>query len=163
MGSGKSTVGPLLARSLGWPFFDCDAVLEAKHAVPIPAIFSLHGEAHFRALEEEIISELIERVPAVIALGGGALESSVTRRRLAEAPRTHLVFLDAPLEVTLGRCAAQAHRLSRPILAEQGSLEARYRARLPFYRSAHQTIDTTRMSPAEAAQEITSAIERAGS
>ena len=160
MGSGKSTVGPLVAQSLGWPFFDADSVLEEKHAMAVHAIFSTQGEPHFRALEEQIVSELLEKVPAVIALGGGALESAVTRVRLAKAVRTHLVFLDAPLEVALRRCGAQTDPVRRPLLAEQARLEERYRARLPFYRSAHQTIDTARMSPAEAALEITSAIKR---
>ena len=162
MGSGKTTVGRLVAHSLGWPFFDCDAVLEEKHAMTIAAIFASYGEPCFRALEEQVVSEVLERAPAVVALGGGALESGVTRARLAGTPRMHLVFLDAPLGVALGRCGAQAGHPLRPLLAEKERLEERYRARLPFYQSAHQTIDTASMSPAEAALEITFAIEQDG-
>ena len=152
MGAGKSTVGALVAHALGWSFHDADAVLEDTHGLSIPELFTLHGEAHFRALEEATVAALLALDHCVIALGGGAIESPRTRSRLVEAPKTHLVFLHVPLALALDRCGGQA--VDRPLLADRARLEQRYAARLPFYESAHQTIDTAAVTAGQAARQI---------
>jgi shikimate kinase len=77
MGSGKTTVGKKIARSIGWPFFDCDHEIEKLTRRSIPEIFAHEGERQFRNYELRIINELAgHRQSAVIALGGGALMQS---------------------------------------------------------------------------------------
>ncbi|MGB7546541.1 MAG: shikimate kinase, partial [Terracidiphilus sp.] len=73
MGSGKSTVGPLVARRLGWRFVDVDDVIEAEAGIPIAEIFARHGEAAFRDREHSTIARLAATDALVLALGGGAI------------------------------------------------------------------------------------------
>src|SRR5947208_12284164 len=76
MGTGKSTVGQLLADKLGWDFVDLDAEIEAREQTTVGQIFEMRGEAEFRRIETDMIRfwvRAIERgCPTVIALGGGA-------------------------------------------------------------------------------------------
>ena len=157
MGAGKSTVGALVSARLLWSFHDADAVLESTHGLSVAEVFRQHGESHFRALEESTIRGLLSRPLAVIALGGGALESAATRTLLEHAAGgMHLVFLETPLAVALARCCAVD--TERPLLENRDSLEQRYALRLPFYRRAHQTIDTSLVAPEEAARLIVDAV-----
>jgi shikimate kinase len=146
MGAGKSTVGKLIAERLGWPFADSDHYIEARAGLTIAEIFHRDGEAAFRALEAEVIAELTRREPIVLALGGGALESHATRQMLIRLPDTCIVFLDAPLEVLVARCAdqyaGQPGAPVRPVLADRERLAQRLAARLPLYREAHLTVPT---------------------
>lgn len=72
-GSGKTTVGSLLAASLGRPFYDADGEIEKKLGCSIPAFFAQRGEAAFRAVETEVLAELGKRSGCVIATGGGCV------------------------------------------------------------------------------------------
>src|SRR6185312_4422181 len=83
MGAGKTTAGEALAARLGWAF------LEAGRE--IPAIFAADGEPGFRALEERVVGRLLTQPNAVIALGGGAVLSAVTRERLRDGSFTVLL------------------------------------------------------------------------
>ncbi|WP_292521606.1 shikimate dehydrogenase [Methanoculleus sp.] len=71
-GTGKTTVGRILADRLGMPFYDTDLIVEQRAGMPIPEIFHRAGEAHFRTLERETIASLRD-VEGVIATGGGAV------------------------------------------------------------------------------------------
>ena len=71
MGSGKSTVGPLVAARLGWSFIDADDAIEAEAGATIAELFARHGEAAFRAREHTAISALAAKEHLVLALGGG--------------------------------------------------------------------------------------------
>ncbi len=73
MGSGKSTVGPLLATSLGWKFIDTDCLIEKKSGLSIGEIFACHGESYFRELERKAVAAAVSSWRAVIATGGGAV------------------------------------------------------------------------------------------
>src|SRR5579863_10003313 len=83
MGTGKSSIAPILARRLAWPFIDSDELLVARAGKPIAAIFESEGEAQFRKLERDVIADLGRDQPrcamcgrprpAVIATGGGVL------------------------------------------------------------------------------------------
>ncbi|HEX6559056.1 MAG TPA: shikimate kinase, partial [Longimicrobiales bacterium] len=70
-GSGKSTVGPLLAERLGWQFIDFDPLIEAEAGLPIRDIFALLGEVEFRRLESELTARLASTSHTVLAPGGG--------------------------------------------------------------------------------------------
>jgi shikimate kinase len=155
MGSGKSTVGPLLAQRLGWRFVDSDEAIEAEAGATIAQIFATQGEAAFRKLECETIARLAAEDRCVLSLGGGAIESDATRELLLTSPGTLLVHLEVALETTLKRCAGTDG--SRPVLADRVNLEARYQRRLPLYRQAHLSIECDAMTPAEVMESIVAA------
>ncbi|HEU5350909.1 MAG TPA: shikimate kinase [Terracidiphilus sp.] len=152
MGSGKSTVGPLLAARLGWQFLDADNVLEADSGLSIAEIFARHGEAAFRGLEHSTIARLAATDSLVLALGGGAIERPETRELLLASPGTLLVHLEVRLETALARCRGTEH--TRPILADRPNLESRYERRLPLYRMAHLSLPVDNLTPQEAADAI---------
>src|ERR1700761_3500605 len=79
MGAGKSTVGPILARELGWRFIDLDDVIEASSQRTVAEIFRDHGEADFRRRARQAVEQLIDQEQIVLALGGGAIEDESTR------------------------------------------------------------------------------------
>jgi shikimate kinase len=152
MGSGKSTVGPLVAARLGWRFIDADDVIEAEAGIPIAEIFANHGEPHFREQERATIARLAAADGLVLALGGGAIETETTRTLLTSDERTLLVHLEVQLSTTLARCGGTEG--SRPVLADQANLARRYERRLPLYRTAHISIPVDRLTPDEVAETI---------
>lgn len=114
MGTGKTTVGRILAHLLGYEFVDTDAVIEARHG-PIPAIFADQGERAFRAFEREIATELADRRGLVIATGGRMMVDTDNARRLGA---TGDVFcLTASIDTILDRVDADADGPPRPMLA----------------------------------------------
>jgi shikimate kinase len=127
-GSGKSTVGKLLAAELGVEFVDVDTVIEQRAGKPISEIFVDDGEPAFRALEEAATAELLGR-PGVLSLGGGAVLSAVTRRVLADH---HVVWL----EVSAGTAAERVGlSTARPLLLGnvRGRLIQLLNQRTPLY------------------------------
>ncbi len=155
MGSGKSTVGPLVARQLGWKFVDADDVIAAEASSTIPEIFALEGEVAFRERERATIARLAGEEALVLALGGGAIENDATRVLLSTAPETLLVHLEVELATTLARCRGTEHL--RPILADQENLASRYQRRLPLYRTAHVSIAVDALTPQQVVQAIVNA------
>jgi shikimate kinase len=155
MGSGKSTVGPLLAARLGWRFVDADDVIEAEAGTKIAELFARDGEAAFREREHEAIARLAEGDELVLALGGGAIETEGVRTLVLGSAGTLLVHLEVGLETTLTRCAGTEG--TRPILADRANLAARYEKRLPLYRVAHVSIAVDGLTPEEAVEAIAEA------
>jgi shikimate kinase len=147
MGAGKSTVGALLAEKLGWRFLDTDVFIEARRGQTIAQIFAENGEEAFRMMETDAIRHYAGVERLVLALGGGAVESGPTLGALARLKHAYIVFLDAPLDVMVARCAAEPDAAVRPVLADHERLAARLAARLPHYRSAHLTVATSGMDP----------------
>jgi len=158
MGSGKSTVGPLLARRLGWRFLDADEVIVAETGISIAEFFARHGEAAFREREHATIARLAEEDALVLALGGGAIETEALRDLLLQSAGTLLVHLDVKLETTLARCGGTEH--TRPVLADQANLRARYQRRVPLYRMAHVSIAADEITPGQLAEAIVEAAAR---
>ena len=152
MGSGKSTIGPLLARRLGWSFVDVDQQIEAEAGVTIAELFAREGEAAFRALEEATVARLCAGERLVLALGGGAIESEATRRLLTTTSGTVLVHLEITLATALTRCRGTEQ--TRPLLADRAKLEERFLRRLPLYRVAHISVASSGRKPSLVADEI---------
>jgi shikimate kinase len=152
MGSGKSTVGPLVARRLGWNFLDLDDLIQQETGSTVADFFLHHGEAKFRDLEHVAIAQLVARDAVVLALGGGAIERAENREVLLAAPETLLVHLEVELATTLARCAGTEN--IRPIFADRANLAVRYSRRLPLYRTAHANIAVDALTPAEAAEAV---------
>ncbi len=157
MGSGKSTVGPLLARRLGWRFIDLDDVIEAEAGAKIAELFARHGEAAFRDREQAAIARLAGGEAVVLALGGGAIERDETRALLLSDKSTLLVHLEVELATTLTRCRGTEE--TRPVLADEVNLSRRYERRLPLYRSAHVSIAADTLTPEELVEAILRAAE----
>jgi shikimate kinase len=152
MGAGKSTVGFLLARELGWQFLDLDTVIEEACGKSVAEIFRQDGEAYFRGQERSAIDRLQERHELVLALGGGAIEDPLVLSAVMSAPESCLIFLDAPLEELLER--VRSGDGVRPLLAREEEMEARHRRRLPHYRAAHLTVVTSGLSAVEVTAQI---------
>jgi len=143
MGVGKSTIGPLLAKRLGWSFLDSDHEIEARAGQTIPEIFAEQGEASFREIEAETIAS-ISSAETVIALGGGALTHPGATERLQE--RGMIVYLHASADVLVGRIGNPA---SRPLLADldpegrREKLRALLEERRPLYERASIQVDAS--------------------
>lgn len=152
MGSGKSTVGPLLAERLGWRFMDADDAIVAEAGCTIPEIFAREGETGFRERERDTIERLAGEDALVLALGGGAIETEATRSLLLGVPETLLIHLDVELATTLDRCRGTEQ--ARPILADRANLASRYERRLPLYRTAHVSIAVDTLTPEEVVEAI---------
>lgn len=136
MGSGKTTVGRLLADRIGWHFADLDDAIEDLLGRSVPQIFAEHGESSFRAAEVDALRKLIAESRIVIALGGGAPEAPGLRELLAGAPETAVVYLEGGFDTLYGRCTEQAldpAAVQRPLLQSFPEAEARYTRRLPLY------------------------------
>ncbi|MEU6129149.1 shikimate kinase [Saccharopolyspora sp. NPDC047091] len=133
-GSGKTTVGRLLADHLGVAFRDTDDDVVRLAAKPIPDIFTTDGEPAFRALEEQAVATALDEHPGVLSLGGGAVISERTRKLLADHP---VVFLTVGLAEGARRTGLA--QTSRPLLAgvnPRATFKALLDARLPLYREA---------------------------
>jgi 3-dehydroquinate synthetase/shikimate kinase len=114
MGTGKTTVGRLLADDLGYEFVDTDALIEQRHG-PIPAIFAARGEAAFRAIEREVAAELAGRRRLVVATGGRMMLDPANVRVLSANGRI-LCLVATPDEV-FERVAGDRSTDDRPLLA----------------------------------------------
>ena len=162
MGSGKSTVGPLLAAELGWTFVDLDTEIERRTGCTIPHIFSEKGEAAFRREETAALVAALGRTHTVIALGGGAPETLANRLLLEQTPATAVVYLAAPFATLAERCLQQAADLTataRPNFADIASAQARFDNRQPLYRRlAHLCVETETLTPKESVAAVISGI-----
>jgi shikimate kinase len=118
MGSGKSTVGQILARRLRYRFFDTDVLIERVTGETIAEIFARSGEERFRELETKVLEELSSQTKTVIATGGGIVLKPMNWSYLRHGL---LIWLDAPIEVLVKRLEADT---SRPLLRET-DLESR--------------------------------------
>jgi shikimate kinase len=155
-GSGKSTVGRLLAERLKIPFHDADAVLEARAGRSIRDIFAAEGEASFRDLEEQALRDLSDLGPAVVATGGGVILREANRERMRASGM--LVWLTADIDTMLARMERDPHTADRrPALVAGGrdEIEELLRQRTPLYHAcADLTIDTARRSPEAVVHDI---------
>lgn len=156
-GSGKSTVGALLAERLHRRFIDLDQLVVERAGKSIREIFAEEGEAGFRRREHEVCQSLRRTRNSVIALGGGALidpENRTLMRRLGK-----IVWLRAPAIVLWSRIKNDPETANgRPDLSPAGGLseiEAKLAEREPTYRgTAHHTVDTISTTPQAVADAI---------
>lgn len=143
MGAGKTSVGRVLGKRLGWRFEDLDDRIEERAGCSIEAIFRDSGEAAFRHAESAALRELLTEFgsePKIIALGGGAMAQAENARLLRESGVT-VVFLDAPAEELFRRCEQEDR--ARPLRRDLSQFRELYEQRRPFYMAAARCINTS--------------------
>ena len=159
MGTGKTSVGRLLAARLGCAFHDLDHKIEEKYGMSIPAMFREHGESYFRAREKEAVRAAAQRANLVIATGGGTVKDPENVTLLRR--RGILVALTADVDTILQRTATRGRR---PVLdhADAGDRRAAVMQLLAerrhIYEDADITVDTSGRSPLEVAERILQAL-----
>ncbi len=157
MGTGKSTVGLLLAAKLERRFCDLDAVIEQEAHMTVPEIFFNERESGFRAREAAALRRVTAAAPQVIAVGGGAPAHGDNMDFMLQAGK--VVCLTASVDELVRRIGSAENR---PMLAGKdvrAEVERIMAQRSQHYARAHLTIDTTAVAPSKVAQRIQEAIE----
>jgi shikimate kinase / 3-dehydroquinate synthase len=132
MGAGKSTVGMRVAEAAARPFVDVDGLIEQRHG-PIPALFE-RSEPEFRRIEEETLAEVLAGSDSVIALGGGAVLSPLSRERLRA--RAFTVYLDVDVETAWERVRGS----DRPLAQREDDFRRLYESRQAAYAEAADAV-----------------------
>jgi shikimate kinase / 3-dehydroquinate synthase len=136
MCAGKSRLGRIASAHLGWPLLDSDKVLEERLGEPIAAFFDREGEEGFRDRERQVVLELLDMSgPAVVPLGGGAVEDEAVRAALAAH---QVVHVEVDVDVAWER--AQVHKTDRPLARDRARFEALHAARRPLYESLAEAV-----------------------
>ncbi len=159
MGCGKSTVGPLLARKLGWRFVDVDERIEDLEGSTIPEIFERRGERYFRAVEAGVVDDVLGLDRVVVATGGGW--GAQPGRLAALASGSVSVWLEVSAAEAVRRCADEPGR--RPLLRSETPLKDAERllaTRYPEYAEADLTVDTEELSPEDVSDRIVEILSR---
>jgi shikimate kinase len=156
MGSGKSRIGRELARITGWPLVDTDAEVQRRAGKPIHRIFAEDGEAAFRALERQAVTQACQGSGQIIAMGGGAFVDPDNRRLMLERG---LVFCLSARPETLLRRVGGPFAEGRPLLAGPPGegldrIKTLLAQRAEIYAQAHHTIETDHLAPEQTAQRI---------
>lgn len=135
MGTGKSSVGPIIARMMRKDFVELDMEIEKAAGSTISDIFTLHGEDHFRKIEKETLRRALERENIVLSCGGGAIIDIQNRRLLKK--KSIVVWLDASAGVIAERLKDDG---SRPLLADNSKeiIVNLLEKRLELYREASE-------------------------
>ena len=146
MGSGKTTIGRLLAARIGWKFYDIDDDIETRHRISIAEIFATRGESEFRRLESEAIRARVRRVecgvPAVLALGGGAFVQPDIYAMLGDNGVT--IWLDCPFDLIRQRVSGDG---PRPLARDPVAFEQLYIERRKHYALADFRVETSAEDP----------------
>ena len=144
-GSGKTTVGRLLAQKLGRPFYDSDDEITSRTGRTPNEIIRADGEAAFRDIEADVIAALSLEPGCVIATGGGAILRHENIRHLRANGR--IFFLDRPLDDILPTD-------DRPLSADRAALQKRYDERYPVYTATADAVIPVRGTPEDVASAI---------
>ena len=153
MGVGKTTIGKVLAESLGLDFVDSDREIESATGADIPWIFDVEGEEGFRARESKMIEKLTTRPNIVLATGGGAILSEANRQWLKA--RGCVIYLRAPISQQIERTKRDK---SRPLLQTANPAQ-KIRELMAFHEPLYRevadfSVDTYRRGPNAVCNEI---------
>jgi len=157
-GSGKTTIGRGLARTLTLPFVDLDQQIEERCGVKIPIIFEIEGEQGFRKRETQVLEEVTGQPNIVLATGGGAVLAEANRRLLAQ--RGLVVYLRASIDELYRRTSRDRNR---PLLATpnpKAKIKELMKARGALYEEiADLVIDTGAIGITTVVQQLVDKIE----
>lgn len=148
MAAGKSTVARAVAGRLGWRAEDVDELIEARERRTVAEIFQKQGEAHFRAVEREILKLLLPLRHVVVATGGGTFVDADNRAAINMDGIS--VWLDVPFEALLARLPVDGRR---PLAADRAAMERLFAARAAAYGAARHRVDAS-ARPEEVAERI---------
>lgn len=158
-GAGKSTVGPLVARRLDWPFVEMDHLITEASGLTLDELFELHGERYYRRLELDTLRGTLARGgPLVLAAAGGVVNEPSSWELLCR--HATVVWLRARPEDHWNRVVAQGDR--RPMADNPAAMEelrSLLVTRESIYRQATITVDTTASTPGQVAERIVAGME----
>ncbi|MDB4029926.1 shikimate kinase AroK [Gammaproteobacteria bacterium] len=161
MGSGKTTVGKIVANELFLDFYDTDATIEDKTGVTIDWIFDIEGEQGFRKRETSVLKGLVASNSIVLATGGGIVIESENRELLSS--RGTVFYLHTPLETQVNRTSKDK---DRPLLKDKDPekvLADLQKSRQGFYEEvSDHIINTENKSGSEVANEIVKLVKNYG-
>ena len=149
MGTGKTTVGRLVAQQLQRPFVDSDDLIIERAGKSIAQLFAQEGEDRFRSLERSVCHDLAAKGGLVIATGGGALLDAVSRSALGKSGLI-ICLLASPESIR----TRLAHESGRPLF--NGAWESLYQQRLAIYQAIPHQLPTDGKAAQEVAQEVVS-------
>lgn len=152
MGTGKTAVGKILAKSLDKQFIEMDDLIEQRAGKKITEIFTQDGEEHFRKLENQLLKELSSRQDLVVSCGGGLICND---ENLAILKGSGTVFsLESSPEMIYERTKKYEHRPLLNVDDPLGKIHDLLQKRKPFYEQAHYSIRSESESPQEVADKI---------
>ncbi|MBQ7197960.1 MAG: shikimate kinase [Selenomonadaceae bacterium] len=153
MGTGKTSLGKLLAEKLGRCFVDLDQKIEQDTGLTVPQIFEMYGEKYFRELEKKAVEEVSQRRNLVIATGGGTVKNEENIRMLKSSGM--IICLTTEPEEIFRRTE---RRGERPVLDggedRLATIKKLLTERQKFYAQADYTVDTTDWSPLQIMNDI---------
>ncbi|MCU0249021.1 MAG: shikimate kinase [Vicinamibacterales bacterium] len=149
MAAGKTSLAREIGRRLDWRIEDVDERIEARERRPIASIFALDGEAYFRAVEREVVQDLLPPRHAVVATGGGTFVDP-DLRALIKADGA-VFWIDVPLGQIIDRLPRDG---SRPLAGNRPQLEGLYESRRLAYAQAHVRLDASRASVGDLADQV---------
>lgn len=153
MGAGKTTIGRLLAKSLGLPFYDSDKAIEDITGVDIATIFEFEGEEGFRVRENKMIKELVGMEDIVLATGGGVILNEENRVLLND--NGFVVYLQCSIDRIVDRTSRNSQRPLLNINSPREKIQALIDERESLYLScADLVIDSGQMQSKAAVKEI---------
>ena len=153
MGAGKTTIGRMLAKSLGLPFYDSDKAIEDITGVDIATIFEFEGEKGFRLRENKMVKELVELDEIVLATGGGVILNEENRVRLKE--NGFVVYLQCSIDRIVDRTSRNSQRPLLNVDSPREKIQALIDERESLYLScADFVIDSGQMQSKAVVREI---------
>jgi shikimate kinase len=138
MSSGKTTIARTLGQRLGWRVEDVDERIEALERMTVAEIFATRGEPYFRAIEREVLRQLLPPRHVVVATGGGTFVDPESRAAINHDGVS--VWLDVPFDEIVDRLPADGRR---PLASDRAGMEALYASRRAAYQQAHLRLDAS--------------------
>jgi shikimate kinase len=144
MGSGKTTIGRLLARQLGWHPVDLDARIAETSRLGVEEIFAQLGEGAFREMEQTELAQTLgeacaRQEPTVLSTGGGTITRAANLGLLRQSGSV-ILWLHCPMEELFRRCVQITNR---PLFRDEASFRDLHAQRLPFYEQADHRVDSS--------------------
>ncbi|MDO8489380.1 MAG: shikimate kinase [Candidatus Omnitrophota bacterium] len=157
MGTGKTTVGRLLAAQKKWNFVDLDELIELKEQRRIVDIFAKEGEPYFRKIEKKFLKQISTQKKFVVACGGGVVLDKDNIKLMKKTGI--LICLCANCEEILKRVSSSTHRPILNVGKPRERIELLLKMRAPYYMQADKMIDTSGLSVKQVVQKVLKAIK----